>query len=818
MSFLRRYLSRKRVLVAIALWLGVLLSSVIFLHLRLSDIPLTVAAQELKGQAKILQQVSVALMGRGSYSVTEGEIGRIAEELDTRLTLIDTKGTVIADSGKDPRILDNHLDRPEIKAARNNGIGFSNRISESLGVNFLYLALPVLREGKVVAFARASIPVDRVDALRRELNLSLLCGFLPLTALSVALFLFFVRDLRRALDEVSNDVSNLTKGEGPQRAPLHQPLAQALDELRRSIETLRAKASRDTEKAERVRRTRELFLSKASHDLRGPINGILGMVELLSSTSLPEKQRRFVNLALKSARSLSSALTMVFDVAQLNLTSLSLEKEEIDPHLVTREALIGFLRGHSRRIEILLSVAEPLSTVYGDAPRIGALLTSLTRTIISAAGADELKVTCSQDRESVTWSFAFDTGVGGREAVGRVIQSFQGECEIASEIATLELYYLRHLLPELKGRLSTNEMGKAVSVHLVLPLDLVTRRDKPLIEEIAVISDSPLRRAMLVEQFERCGCVITDHASLAVVDAVSSKGSLPAHSSYLFLREEEDEENSVKAFPLLDCFHVVLKAEELIDSKDLKVTGESAKRALVVEDNEVSRCVLAAALEEVEVDFDCAQDGEQAVAALQRARYDIVFLDSRLPGISGEEVARLIRKGATELTDRSTERDVPIVAITASEDPEVRDACFAAGMSTWLGKTVGKERLLQILNGEEERPSSPYVDLELFLKRCLDKKEIMLKVASEFEQQLNRDIPRLHSLFSEGQLSDAMGVCHSLKGAASMVAAQRLAPLLARLEQAAKGAEREEMTKILQMLPSEIDGWKQEVRQKISRL
>ncbi|HKC90789.1 MAG TPA: response regulator, partial [Candidatus Limnocylindria bacterium] len=69
-----------------------------------------------------------------------------------------------------------------------------------------------------------------------------------------------------------------------------------------------------------------------------------------------------------------------------------------------------------------------------------------------------------------------------------------------------------------------------------------------------------------------------------------------------------------------------------------------AARVLVVEDDEATRGALRALLDDAGYACDGVEDGEQAVAAMRGARFDLVLLDLGLPGISGAEVHRRLRR------------------------------------------------------------------------------------------------------------------------------------------------------------------------------
>jgi diguanylate cyclase (GGDEF)-like protein len=110
-------------------------------------------------------------------------------------------------------------------------------------------------------------------------------------------------------------------------------------------------------------------------------------------------------------------------------------------------------------------------------------------------------------------------------------------------------------------------------------------------------------------------------------------------------------------------------------------------RVLVVEDDEATRGALRALLDDAGYVCDEANDGESAVAAMSGSRFDLVVLDLGLPGMSGADVHRQLRR------DPRT-RFLPIVFLTAHSDRQVRLAELEAGAEDFITKPYDAEELL----------------------------------------------------------------------------------------------------------------------------
>lgn len=145
----------------------------------------------------------------------------------------------------------------------------------------------------------------------------------------------------------------------------------------------------------------------------------------------------------------------------------------------------------------------------------------------------------------------------------------------------------------------------------------------------------------------------------------------------------ESEPGGGAVFRFTVRLHAPATVDAVQDSADHATSSErfASARVLLVEDEDVNRILVTALLEREGLVVDSVDNGLDAVAAAVTGLYDLVFMDVRMPVVSGFEAAQRIRRSMT--ADR-----LPIVALTASPTAEVRAKAREAGMQETLGKPI----------------------------------------------------------------------------------------------------------------------------------
>jgi signal transduction histidine kinase len=130
-------------------------------------------------------------------------------------------------------------------------------------------------------------------------------------------------------------------------------------------------------------------------------------------------------------------------------------------------------------------------------------------------------------------------------------------------------------------------------------------------------------------------------------------------------------------------------AQEQLATDEVQAQRYDGYELLIVEDNEINRIIAETLLSEMGFTIDMAEDGKEGVGAFRKKRYDMIFMDIRMPVMDGFEATREIRKieAEREAAGAAVPR-VPIVAMTANAMQEDRELSRGAGMDGHVSKPI----------------------------------------------------------------------------------------------------------------------------------
>ena len=281
--------------------------------------------------------INVALDTSGeSYLKTMDNV-----HVDTRITLIDPDGKVKYDSKEDDVTLQNHKNRPEVKAALKNGSGQDIRESNTLNKEMFYYAVK-LENGDIL---RVSKTVD--TAFRTAMKVFPAMGLIALIMLVFAgiLVKWQVTRLIRPINRL--DLEN----------PLENDVYEELTPLLQSID-------KQNKEKDAVANMRKEFSANVSHELKTPLTSISGYAEIMKSGLVkPEDMKGFAERIYNEARRLITLVEDIIKLSKLDEGNVQLEKEEVDLYKLTREILTRLSPQAAKRKVHVEVTGEPVEYV-----------------------------------------------------------------------------------------------------------------------------------------------------------------------------------------------------------------------------------------------------------------------------------------------------------------------------------------------------------------------------------------------------------------------------------------------------------------------
>lgn len=193
--------------------LGCLLTAGIYASQTLKRAYLSRSLADLESRSHLFRELLAEPIAQGDTEILRARCVELGVATATRLTIIDPTGNVIADSEADPETLENHKDRPEVRAALAGEIGKSDRYSVSTGKPTIYIASPVTKDGSVTAIIRAALPKFTYTGLLVDNAMQIGVGVFLVIGLVALLSLAAARRITDPIESLRQGAERFARGE-----------------------------------------------------------------------------------------------------------------------------------------------------------------------------------------------------------------------------------------------------------------------------------------------------------------------------------------------------------------------------------------------------------------------------------------------------------------------------------------------------------------------------------------------------------------------------------------------------------------------------
>jgi signal transduction histidine kinase/DNA-binding response OmpR family regulator/HAMP domain-containing protein len=483
------------------------------------------------------------------------------------------------------------------------------------------------------------------------------------------------------------------------------------------------------------------FLAKMSHEMRTPLNAVLGLSELtMDAGGLDEEAEMNLSRIYNAGATLLSTVNDILDISKIEAGKLELLPAEYDiPSLINDTVTQSTMRVGEKPIHFILDLNPNLPTrLYGDDIRTKQIFNNLLSNAFKYTneGVVQLTVSCEREGEAVWMTIRVsDTGIG--------IKS-ENISTLFSDYTQLDKIYHR----EIEG----------------------TGLGLPITKKIAEMMDGSIS-----------------------VESEYGKGSVfTVRIKQKFVTDDEIGEELVKN----------LKEFRYSDSK--RVTNSLLTRiklpyarVLVVDDVETNFDVAKGMMKPYNMQIDCVKSGQEAIDLIRagEVRYNAIFMDHMMPGIDGLEATRIIREEiGTEYA-----KTVPVIALTANAIVGNEEMFLRSGFQAFLPKPIEVARLDSVIRewvrdeemekqfaGRLLHPNGEkLLDMRKGLERFSGDEESYIQVLRSFAANTPPMLKLMENV-NRDNLAEYAIAAHGIKGSSRGICAMELGNQAEAIEKAAK--------------------------------
>jgi two-component system, sensor histidine kinase and response regulator len=352
---------------------------------------------------------------------------------------------------------------------------------------------------------------------------------------------------KNLLEDENERLADQFYKEERRRAQLEEQVAQRTAQLSASNNELRAAK----DKAEETARLKSEFLANISHELRTPMNGIIGMTDLVLDSELQPEQREFLEIVKNSADSLLSIINNILDFSKLEARRLKLNEVIFELEAEIGETIRSLaVPAHEKGLELTYQVTSKAPPwVKGDPQSLRQILVNLIGNAIKFTEQGEVVLrvlldSASDDGDVAVFHFAVsDTGIGipadKRETIFAPFVQADGSNTRLHGGTGLGLSICSSLVELMGGTIwMESDPGKGSTFHFTacfgrVPEPYPGREQSAVAEDLAgmpvlVVDDNSTNRKILMETLRRWGTVPAEAAggfqALELLRAASRDG------------------------------------------------------------------------------------------------------------------------------------------------------------------------------------------------------------------------------------------------------------------------------------------------------
>lgn len=534
------------------------------------------------------------------------------------------------------------------------------------------------------------------------------------------------------------------------------------------------------------------FLANVTHELRTPMNAIVGMTELALDEELSDVVRDYLLTARDSADTMLSLVNDILDYSRLDVGRDELEIVSFDVRRLLEETMRSLsLRAHERGLELAAAVDPDVPfRIYGDPARLRQLLNNLISNAIKFTERGEVVVSIRLDET------ASDANDWEEWKVGDTAHLHFSVKDTGIGIDAADQSQISAPFVQVDSSMTRSYAGTGLGLSICT--------------QLARLMDGSIR----VESELGRGSTFHFIANFDVAPALNDPQS-----------------------GLLNSITEAFEGVAADRKRDLPIERAShCLKVLVAEDIPANQKVVTAILSRRGHEPTIANNGREVIDLFERNVFDVILMDVQMPILDGIQATRAIR----EIEKKSGGR-IPVVATTAHAMPRDREACMAAGMDQYLSKPLDAQLLLQTIEHltqpctspadllasciaksgfwrmKQQKPGSKPCSVkgesrvpqksktivlwkpDVALRRMGGDVELLSSMVDYFVEDSPALLQELQQLLEDGNSAEASRVAHSLKGLCSNFEASEATQVVAAAEAACMAGK---LNEAMQLFPT----------------
>ncbi|MCR5058711.1 MAG: response regulator [Clostridiales bacterium] len=543
-------------------------------------------------------------------------------------------------------------------------------------------------------------------------------------------------------------------------------------------ETVKAKIKQEKalEEARRASEAKTDFLANTSHEIRTPINAVLGMNEMIMRESSKaeklkdgkpsdyqeafKKIRQYSGNVDSAGNNLLAIINDILDFTKIEEGKMKIVEVEYQLSSVINDVSnMIYFKAKEKNLSFVTDVDESIPDhLFGDVVRIRQVITNILNNAVKYTEKGSVSLKITGKRMNITASgkpvmelivSVSDTGIGiSEENIAKLFGKFERvdlEKNSTKEGTGLGLAITKMLLQMMHGDIKVESTyGEGSTFTIMIPQ--------------LVLSEEPVGN--FTEKFEK-----------------ELGGKKEYHESFR--------------------------------APDAKI--------LIVDDTKMNLVVATEFLKDTKIDIDTAGGGKEAVELALKNKYDVILMDQRMPEMDGEETLNVIRSH-----EEGPNIGTPVICLTADAVVGARERYLSKGFDDYLTKPIDSTSLekmlkkyipsekIELVSIEEKASSEPEakvsencdvsefsvlsgygIDTEKGTANCGGDKDFYLSILKEYQKDADEKKTKLMTFLEKGNLKDYAILIHSLKSTSATIGAMAPSKLAKDLEAAANNDDKE---------------------------